>query len=79
MLRPEAVDLLEAGGAAPGNVLEGEVVDHSLQGATWRTVVAVDPETRILVQRLSRVGRPVSLHSRVQLTWRPEDMVVLDR
>ena len=79
MLRPEAVDLLEADGAASGNVLEGEVVDHSLQGATWRTVVAVDPETRILVQRLSRVGRPVPLQSRVQLTWRPEDMVVLGR
>lgn len=80
MLRPEAVDLAEATGPLNGfNSLEGEIVDHALQGATWRTVVAVDADTRILVQRLSRTGRSFPLQSRVRLTWRPEDTVVLIR
>ena len=36
MLRPEAVDLADANGAASdGNVLEGVVVDHSLKGGLY--------------------------------------------
>ncbi|MSP88243.1 MAG: ABC transporter ATP-binding protein [Alphaproteobacteria bacterium] len=78
MLRPEAIDLLGPGEPTSGlNLLEGEVTDHSLQGTTWRTVIAVDTETRIVVQRLSRVARSFPLRSRVQLCWRPDDTVIL--
>ena len=80
MLRPEAVDLADANGAATGgNALEGVVIDHSLKGATWRTVVEIDDATKILVQRLSRSAPPLALRSRVRLSWRPEDMVILTR
>ncbi len=78
VLRPEAIDVSVAEGAARGgNALDGNVVDHSLQGATWRSVVEVDPGLRIVVQRLSRAAPPLPVKTRVRLTWRPEDMVVL--
>jgi len=78
MLRPEAIDLATLDDATAGlNLLEGEVADHSLQGTTWRTVVAVDAQTRIVVQRLSRVARSFPVQSRVRLCWRPEDTVIL--
>jgi putative spermidine/putrescine transport system ATP-binding protein len=81
MVRPEAFDLQLAAEAdeAGGNAVSGEVVDQSLQGATWRTVVQVDPRTRLLVQSLSRLAPPLPQGSRVRLRWRPEDMVVLGR
>ncbi|WP_332682554.1 ABC transporter ATP-binding protein [Bosea sp. (in: a-proteobacteria)] len=80
MVRPEALDIEAAGQPRPGeNELKGDVVDQSLQGATWRTLVQIDPQTKVLVQSLSRLAPPLALGNRVRLLWRPEDTVVLTR
>lgn len=80
MVRPEALDIEAAERPRPGeNELKGDVVDQSLQGATWRTLVQIDPQTKVLVQSLSRLAPPLALGNRVRLLWRPEDTVVLTR
>ena len=78
VLRPEAVDLAVADSApSGGNALDGIVVDHALQGATLRSTVEIEPGLRIVVQRLSRAASPLPANTRVRLTWKPEDMVIL--
>lgn len=78
MLRPEILNIAESKNGLE-NMLEGKVVDVSLQGATCRAVIELGQGRRIQVQSLSRSASPLLLQNRVRLTWRPEDMIVLTR
>lgn len=79
MMRPESVQIAQNGDAAANlNSLEGEIYDHFLQGATWKTIVTVGEGNRIIIQHLANsAGRDLPRGTKVLLTWLPDNTHLL--
>ena len=80
MFRPEAAGITEDPKVSPGfNVIDGDVLDHFLQGATWKTIVAVGTTDRVMVQRLSQSAGHLPRNTKVRVFWHPENTHLLTR
>jgi len=80
MFRPESAEITEDRNVAPEfNVVDGNVVDHFLQGATWKTIVAVGTADRVMVQRLSQSVRHLPRDTKVRVFWHPDNTHLLTR
>ena len=81
MFRPEVVQITQdANEASPDlNVIDGDVFDHFLQGATWKTIVAVGDADRVIVQCLAQSSGQLPRNTKVRLAWHPDDTHLLTR
>ena len=80
MFRPEAVEIAQDAKVSPDlNVIDGDVFDHFLQGATWKTIVAVGEADRVIVQCLAQSSAQVPRNTRVRLAWHPDNTHLLTR
>jgi putative spermidine/putrescine transport system ATP-binding protein len=80
MFRPESVEITQDENVSPEyNVVEGDVFDHFLQGATWKTIVAVGASDRVMVQRLSQSASHLPRNTKVRLFWHPDNTHLLTR
>ena len=80
MFRPEAVEITQDANVAPDlNMIEGDVFDHFLQGATWKTIVAVGDADRVIVQCLAQSAAQLPRNTKVRLAWHPDNTHLLTR
>ena len=80
MFRPEAVEIVQDPNVSPElNVVDGDVFDHFLQGATWKTIVTVGASDHVMVQRLSQSAGQLPRNTKVRLCWHPDNTHLLTR